>query len=75
METYRTKDLSEASALLTLRQKLIDIQREGKVCWFIFENKRSCEKIANGFWFGVCMVNAKTYYQAMVTLKNRIFST
>ncbi len=74
-EKYKTKDLAEASALLTRSQKLIDIEREDKICWFVFENKRSCEKIATDFWFGICMVNAKNYYQAMVTLKNRIFST
>lgn len=71
---YRTKDLSEAGVLITLGKKLLEINRQGKICWFIFEDERGCKKISTNFWFGVCMVNAKYYYQAMTTLKNRIFS-
>jgi hypothetical protein len=71
---YRTKDLSEGSVLLVKQQKLLSIDREGKTCWFIFEDKKSCEQIANQFWFGSCLVNAKSYFEAIQTLKNRIFS-
>lgn len=74
MDIYKTKDLAEASILLTKKQKLIRIEREGKVCWFIFQDKEKCQEIANQFWFGECLINAKSYYEAMLTLKNRIFA-
>lgn len=71
---YRTKDLAEGSVLLVKQKKLVSIDREGKTCWFIFEEKKSCEQIANQFWFGSCLVNAKSYFDAIQTLKNRIFA-
>ena len=71
---YSTKDLAEASLLLVKNQKLIRLNRQGKTVFFVFEDKKNCEDISNQFWFGECLVNAKTYYEAMQTLKNRIFA-
>ncbi len=73
-DIYRTKDLSESAALLLSKQRLIDIQREGKVCWFVFEDKQRCEQISKEFFFGEYMVNAREYHQAITRLKNRIFA-
>jgi hypothetical protein len=72
--TYSTKDLSEASALLIKNQKLLHLERQGKTVYFHFADKKNCEELASQFWFDECLVNAKSYYNAMVTLKNRIFS-
>lgn len=74
MNTYRTKDLGECAALIVAKQKLINIERQGKVCWFVFEDKEKCEKLANQFFFGELLLNAREYYEAMVRIKNRIFS-
>lgn len=74
VNAFRTKDLSEASLLLTKSGRLLEIERDGNTCWFVFEDKKSCENLSDQFWFGECLVNAKSYYQAMATLKNRIFS-
>jgi len=71
---YSTKDLSEASLLLVKNQKLIRLDRQGKTVYFIFKDKRKCEKLSNDYWFGESLVNAKTYHEAILTLKNRIFS-
>lgn len=74
IETFKTRDLPEASLLLTKGSRLLEIERDGNTCWFVFENKKSCEELSKQFWFGECLVDAKSYYQAMATLKNRIFS-
>ena len=71
---YSTKDLAEASLLLVKNQKLIRLNRQGKTVFFVFEDKKNFEDISNQFWFGEFLVNAKTYYEAMQTLKNRIFA-
>jgi len=71
---YSTKDLAEAALLLVKKQKLLRLERQGKVCFFVFANKEACENLSSQFWFGECLVNAKTYYEAMLTLKNRIFA-
>ena len=73
-DTYQTKDLSEAAALLTLGQKIIRIDREGGICWFVFSEKFKCQEISNSFWFDDCLVDAKSYYDSITRLKNRIFS-
>jgi len=74
MENYKTKDLGEASALLTMRRILVDIEREGKICWFVFTDKKRCEEISRQFFFDTLLVNAREYYDSMGRLKNRIFS-
>lgn len=74
MNEYKTKDLAEASLLLVKNQKLIRLEREEKIVYFVFDNKDTCEKLSNEFWFGESLVNAKSYYEAMATLKNRIFA-
>jgi hypothetical protein len=74
MNTYKTKDLGECAALITAKQRLADIEREGSVCWFVFASRCECEKISAQFFFGELLVNAREYYEAMVRVKNRIFS-
>lgn len=72
-QEYRTKDLAEASALITTGNSLVRIERENKVCFFIFDDKVSCQAISNKYFFGELLVNARNFYEAMVRLKNRIF--
>lgn len=71
---YKTKDLAEASALLTKEQKLLRIEREGRICWFVFENRASCQQLSNKFFFDDLLVSARKYYESMMRLKNRIFA-
>lgn len=71
---YRTRDLAESAFLLAKGQRLASIDRNGQTCWFIFPDRSNCEKLANDFWFGDSTVPAKAYYEAIQTLKNRIFS-
>lgn len=73
-DVYKTKDLSESAALLISKQHLVEIKREGKVCWFLFEDSTKCMAISNDFFFGKFMVNAREYYQMITNLKNRIFA-
>lgn len=74
-EGYKTKDLAESAALIIKNIRLIRIDREGRICWFVFDNKEECEKLSNQFFFGELQVNAREYYEALGRLKNRIFST
>lgn len=73
-EYYKTKDLAEAGALIVKKQRLVEIERDGKTCWFIFGNKQECEKLSKQFFFGELIVNAREYYEVLNRLKNRIFS-
>lgn len=73
-EIYRTKDLSEASMLIVKRQKMISLQREGRICWFIFANKEECERLSHEYYYGEVLVNALEFHEAMSRLKGRIFA-
>ncbi len=74
-EYYKTKDLAEAGALIVKKQQLVEIEREGKTCWFVFQNGQECQRLSNEFFFGELLLNARDYYEALNRLKNRIFST
>jgi len=71
---YKTKDIGECSALVTSGQKIINIQRDGKLCWFVFEHTNKCEEISREYFFGNLQGNLRQYNEAMNVLKNRIFS-
>jgi hypothetical protein len=71
---YRTKDLAEASFLLTKNIKFLRLERVGKTCWFVFNDKNNCELLTSEFWFGNATVPAKAFYDAVQILKNRIFT-
>jgi hypothetical protein len=73
-DTYQTRDLGESSALVARGQRIIRIERVGSICWFVFSGKKDCQIITNEYWFGKCMVDAKTFKDATAKLKNRIFS-
>lgn len=70
--TYKTKDIGEASTLLTKGFEPIQINRKNNVCWFVFDE--TAEKVAHSYWFGSVAVNAKDYYESFQTLKRTIFS-
>lgn len=72
-QEYKTKDLAEATALITTGNSLVGIERDGKICFFIFANKEKCIEISNKYFFGELIVNARNFYEAMTRLKNRIF--
>lgn len=74
MDTYKTKDLAEGAMLLVMKRNLLEIEREGNICFFVFENKKRCEELSQQFFFDTLLVNARDYYDAMNRLKNRIFS-
>ena len=73
-ETYKTKDLGEAAALIVKRQRFIRIDWEGRICWFVFENKQECEGLSSDYFFGELLVNAREFQEAIKRLKHRIFS-
>ena len=73
-EYYKTKDLAEAGALIINKQELVQIKREGSVCWFVFKDKSKCKELADKFYFGKMNANIRDYHEILNRLKNRIFS-
>jgi len=73
-DDYKTKDLGEAAALIVKKQRFIRIDRDGRICWFVFENRQECERLSSDFFFGELLVNARELQEAIKRLKHRIFS-
>lgn len=71
---YKTKDIGEASALLTQGIKLVKLDYDKEdFFWFVFEKAKLAEAVAYTYWFGNLMQNSKKYYDSLQTLKNMIF--
>lgn len=73
-EFYKTKDLAEASMLIVKKQQLFSIERDGQICWFVFQNKKECESLSNNYYFGELFINARDFQEVMKMLKGRIFA-
>lgn len=71
---YKTKELYEAAALIVSNQRLVDIEKRGKICIFVFVYSETVFQISNEYFFGTLMVNARNYHEAITRLKNRIFA-
>lgn len=73
-QQFKTKDLYEASFLCAVGKKLVNLEQEGKVFWFVFEDSQSCIKDINAYWQGEKEVNARDFAFAIKRLKDRIFA-
>lgn len=71
---YITRDIAESAALLASGQHLLQIDRKGKTCWFVFEDFLQCQQISDDYFFGELKVNAREFHQSFTRLKNRIFA-
>jgi hypothetical protein len=71
---YLVKDLYEASFLYAKGVNLIELRDAGKYMWFVFENQNRCENLAQEYWSGSAVINAKALTDAQRTLKDRLFS-
>jgi len=71
---YRTKDLGEAAALMSSSIRLLRLEKAGNIFWFIFDEKIKSERLSDEYWSGDLEVKAKSYDNALRTLKDRLFA-
>jgi hypothetical protein len=69
---YITKDLGEASALLTNGLSLLRLDKASGVCWFVFPRDESSKSLSYAFHFGELLVNARDYHHTLSKLKRLI---
>lgn len=72
--TLVTKDLYLSALLYAKGAKLLKVNRQGRVCWFIFGNKALCEQYQQQYFAKAVDVNAKDYTDALRTLKDLVFA-
>ena len=70
----KVKDLATASFLVASGIPVVDIEREGKTCYFIFKGRERALELCREFWSGNALVNAKAFSDATRSLKDLIFS-
>lgn len=73
-DIYSTKDLPEASAIYCRGQKFLRLEKEDNHFLFLFQDAKTCQKLANAFLNRELTVDAKTYAESLRTLKDKIFS-
>lgn len=67
------KDLYLAGYLFASGLPYKSMRRDGKVCWFTFENREKGQKLQQEYIAGIGMINAKIYSDSLRTLKGIIF--
>lgn len=72
---YRVKDLYLAAYLYGEGLEMCGIEREGRVCWFTFVNKKRCEELAILYWKNQASSKIKNFTDAIRTLKDLIYSS
>lgn len=73
-EIFSTRDLYLAGLIYSKGVGFQGVRREGKVCWFLFENKNLCEELQQQFFARTVETNAKNYAEALRTLKDLVFA-
>ncbi|HKZ39722.1 MAG TPA: DUF5659 domain-containing protein [Candidatus Hodarchaeales archaeon] len=71
---FFSKDLSLSALLYAKGVRLERVNREYKICWFVFSDRHLCESLQQQFFSKTVDVNAKEYADAIRTLKHLIFT-
>ena len=72
--SFVTKDLYLSALLYAKGLKLQKVERQGRVCWFVFEDKNQSDQLRQKFINKEIDVNAKEYTDALQTLKDLVFA-
>jgi hypothetical protein len=70
---FKTKDLGEASGLVASGVEFIGLKPSDHFYWFVFK-KETGERASKAYWSNELMVDAKTFWSTMQSLKDRLFS-
>ena len=73
-ETYETRDLWLAAALLASGHRLIGLIWHDGRAYFSFEDAVACRQSADAYWSRELRVAAKDFTDALRTLKDRLHS-
>lgn len=71
---FVSKDLYLSALCYAKGLKLERIERQGRVCWFLFTDKKRGVQLQQDFITKTAEVNAKDYSDALRTLKDLLFA-
>lgn len=71
--TFSTSDYWHSAALMAAGEKLLRLDwREGRA-FFVFSDLDRCEALTQAYWSDDLKVNAKSFTDALRTLKTRLY--
>lgn len=75
-DTYRTRDLFEASFLYMSRLKFLGLVEDGNstAFYFEFQDRVRAEMLSNAFWAKTARANVREFCDAFRTLKDALFA-
>jgi hypothetical protein len=74
-EIYSTYDLGVSSALLCVGYELLSVERDNpKKSLFIFRKSTGIEGIANNYFADKLELRARSFFDAIKALKNKLYS-
>ena len=75
-ERFATFDLGLAASLASLDYEIIDLDKQNpRKVKFIFSRSPDLNKAVKGYFSGKLMVSARSMFENIKMLKNRIYST
>ncbi len=73
-DTYKTKDIFEASWIHSQDNPLIRLEPDGKYFWFVFLNCETCQNLSSAYWSQKATGNIKQFVNSLKTVKDLVFS-
>lgn len=74
-DELRTKDLYEAGFLIAKGLKLLRLERERAIFFFVLSNKdKKADELRDLYWSGDGLVSGRVYADSIRTLKDRLFA-
>lgn len=72
-QKFATKDIGEAAAILTSGIEFYGLEPGQGFFWFVFKEE-GAKKASGDYWSSKLTVNAKSYFDSLRTLKDRLFA-
>jgi len=70
---HTTRDLGEASALISRDCPLSSLQWKDDTAFFVFDDPRAVA-LSHDYFYGELSINARTYYDNLRMLKRRLYT-
>ena len=74
LSSYSTRDLGEATALLTSGCVMKDLQWQANKAYFVFDDAEHCKELSQQYFFGGLSLTAKFFYENLRTIKRKLYS-
>lgn len=75
-KTFQTFDLGLASALISAGYHLLNLDKSNpRKVQFFFKDSNSIQVVVENYWSDSLKVNARTHFENLKMLKNRIYSS